>query len=54
MQGYKHLLTFGNGPRMCVGKNFAVKEIKVTVSLNFPGLRGFYRSILGFRSSCLS
>ena len=30
IQGYKHLLTFINGPRMCLGKNFAVTEIKVS------------------------
>ena len=38
IQGYKHLLTFWNGPRMCLGKTFAVTEIKVSVSLYLPGL----------------
>ena len=32
IQGYKHLLTFINGSRMCLGRNFAVTEIKVRVS----------------------
>jgi len=27
--GYKHMLTFGYGPRMCLGRNFALTEIKV-------------------------
>ena len=54
IEGYKHLLTFGNGPRKCVGRNFAISEMKVTVSLNLPGLRGVYHSTVGFRSFCLS
>ena len=29
IQGYKNLLTFVNGPRACLGRNFAVTEIKV-------------------------
>ena len=29
IKGYKHLLTFGNGPRTCLGKNFALLEVKV-------------------------
>ena len=37
IQGYKHLLTFGSGPRMCVGRNFAVTDIKVSVSLYLAG-----------------
>lgn len=29
VQGHRHLLTFSDGPRMCLGKNFAVAEFKV-------------------------
>jgi hypothetical protein len=29
LQGHRHLLTFISGPRTCLGKNFAVAEIKV-------------------------
>ena len=29
LQGYHHLLTFGEGPKMCLGKLFAIAEIKV-------------------------
>ena len=29
IQGHRHLLTFGDGPRACLGKNFAVAEFKV-------------------------
>ena len=29
IQGYRHLLTFVDGPRTCLGKNFAVTEFKV-------------------------
>jgi cytochrome P450 len=29
MQGFHHLLTFIDGPRTCLGKTFAVTEIKV-------------------------
>ena len=29
VKGHKHILTFGNGPRTCLGKNFALLEIKV-------------------------
>ena len=37
IQGYKHLLTFANGPRMCLGRNFAVTEIKVRGFSIYPG-----------------
>jgi len=30
LQGYRHLLTFGEGPKMCLGKLFAIAEIKVS------------------------
>ena len=29
IQGHKHLLTFIDGPRTCLGKNFAIAEFKV-------------------------
>ena len=29
MQGHRHLLTFSDGPRTCLGKTFAVTEFKV-------------------------
>ena len=30
LQGFHHLLTFIDGPRQCLGKTFAVTEIKVS------------------------
>ena len=32
VQGYRHLLTFAHGPRTCLGKNFALLELKVCIS----------------------
>jgi cytochrome P450 len=29
IQGHRHLLTFVDGPRICLGKNFALAEFKV-------------------------
>ena len=29
IQGYRHLLTFVDGPRTCLGKSFALAEFKV-------------------------
>jgi len=29
IQGHRHLLTFADGPRTCLGKNFALTEFKV-------------------------
>jgi cytochrome P450 len=31
IQGHRHLLTFSDGPRTCLGKGFALAEFKVTV-----------------------
>ncbi len=32
IQGYHHLLTFSDGPRICLGRGFAVAEFKVPCS----------------------
>ena len=29
LPGYRHLLTFGDGPKMCLGRSFALAEFKV-------------------------
>jgi len=33
ISGYRHLLTFADGPRACLGKGFALAEIKVCIVL---------------------
>ncbi|KAL4064491.1 cytochrome P450 [Scleroderma yunnanense] len=33
VQGYRHLLTFADGPRTCLGKGFAVAEFKIVLSV---------------------
>ncbi|KAA1478646.1 cytochrome P450 [Dentipellis sp. KUC8613] len=33
VSGYKHLLTFSDGPRICLGKGFAVAEFKAVLSV---------------------
>ncbi|KAG6375286.1 cytochrome P450 [Boletus reticuloceps] len=33
IQGHRHLLTFVDGPRMCLGKNFAVTEFKAVLTV---------------------
>jgi hypothetical protein len=48
IQGYKHLLSFAFGPRMCLGRNFALTEFKVSVwRLYFPFVLGC--TVLTFR-----
>ena len=32
IQGHHHLLTFSDGPRACLGKGFALAEIKVSLT----------------------
>ncbi|KAF8838204.1 cytochrome P450 [Paxillus ammoniavirescens] len=33
VQGHRHLLTFGDGPRACIGKGFAIAEFKSVLSV---------------------
>ncbi|KAI6101624.1 cytochrome P450 [Pisolithus croceorrhizus] len=33
VKGYRHLLSFGDGPRSCIGKTFALAEIKTVLSM---------------------
>ncbi|KAF6748565.1 cytochrome P450 [Ephemerocybe angulata] len=33
IQGYHHLLTFSDGPRLCLGRNFAIGNFKATLSV---------------------
>jgi len=33
VQGYRHILTFSDGPRTCLGKNFALAEFKTVLSM---------------------
>ncbi|KAJ6535121.1 cytochrome P450 [Mycena capillaripes] len=33
IQGYRHILTFADGPRMCLGKVFALMEFKAVLSV---------------------
>ena len=35
IQGYRNLLTFALGPRVCIGKNFALTEFKVSFVPDF-------------------
>jgi hypothetical protein len=36
IKSYKHILTFSDGPRTCIGKGFALAEMKVCPRLAFP------------------
>jgi len=38
ISGYRHLLTFGDGPRVCLGRGFALAEIKVCIVFLWPFL----------------
>ncbi|KAG7096289.1 hypothetical protein E1B28_003736 [Marasmius oreades] len=39
IQGYRHLLTFSDGPRTCLGKNFALSEFKAVLSVLIKNYR---------------
>ena len=64
LSGHRHLLTFFDGPRICIGKNFALAEIKVrTRGCRLAGSVCAERALLGsflsffpfadFRQCCL-
>jgi cytochrome P450 len=36
IKSYKHILSFSDGPRTCLGKGFALTEMKVCSRLTFP------------------
>ena len=56
LQGHRHLLTFSDGSRICLGKNFAVAEFKVSTDgvLVFKRWLRLYRPCYLFLSSILS
>jgi len=35
IQGHKHILTFSDGPRTCLGKSFALAEFKVGLHITW-------------------
>ncbi len=35
IQGHRHILTFSDGPRTCLGKSFALTEFKVRLTKEF-------------------
>lgn len=35
IQGYHHLFTFGDGPRICIGRAFASAEFKASFYISF-------------------
>lgn len=39
IQGYQHILTFSDGPRLCIGKNFALGNFKVSTSFRIQRTR---------------
>ena len=39
LQGYRHLVTFGDGPKACLGRVFAIAEIKVCCHVYNAGIR---------------
>uniref|UniRef100_P9WEI9 Cytochrome P450 monooxygenase claP n=1 Tax=Ampulloclitocybe clavipes TaxID=56467 RepID=CLAP_AMPCV len=57
IQGHRHLLTFVDGPRTCLGKGFAIAEFKAALSVlirsytfEFPGPNGAVPKIERHRS----
>ncbi|KAK0448192.1 hypothetical protein EV421DRAFT_1705921, partial [Armillaria borealis] len=39
IQGHRHLLTFLDGPKTCLGKAFALTELKVSVEKEYVQCR---------------
>src|SRR6267154_4009914 len=39
VQGHRHLLTFVDGPRTCLGKDFAIAEFKVISTISVTSLK---------------
>ncbi len=50
IQGYHHTLTFMDGPRMCLGRNIAVAEMKVSHIVQVATHKRFGRTHPGFRA----
>lgn len=47
IQGHRHILTFSDGPRTCLGKTFALTEFKVSIeTLVFFSFLSFWHILI--------